>query len=182
MTALFITKSADEYRAMARDARKDADDSFDRCDTDGFLSQWASDTTARQYDLAAVLAENGGEAEFDALFDLDGNIVPAALIDAKYGRTWIVRESFDAMRARTGSAVAFVKPLATDMNTSEDGRVWFTPNKRSVSAAARKGYRYGTISCKAMIVSTEASRYQVSYVAAIHPDVKIEDADVVEVI
>ena len=37
---------ADELRDWAASARRSASDSWERCDTDGFLSQWASGLTA----------------------------------------------------------------------------------------------------------------------------------------
>lgn len=178
MTALLITETAETYRAMATDCRNRSAESFDRCDTDGFLTQWAHDVNARKYDLAAVLADNNGEAEFDALFDLDGNIVPAAIVNGQYGATWIVKESFDALRNHTGRAVAWVSPLAMNVKTDADGVSWYTPNKRSINAAARKGYRYGTIIAKAVVLTADSGEPY----AAIRRDVRIEDAEVVEVI
>lgn len=91
------TTTADEHRAAAAQHRTDAAESWERSDTDGFLSQWASGINARERDLAAEIADNGGRAQFPALFDLDGNLVAAKLVDVEdrfqYGRKvskWIV--------------------------------------------------------------------------------------------
>ncbi len=73
-------------RAAAHE--QEAHDSFQRCDTDGFLSQWASGITAQACRLEAQLVEQDGMASFLALFDLEGNWVPAKLINAKYGECW----------------------------------------------------------------------------------------------
>lgn len=178
MTAMLITETGDTYRAMAADCRNRSAASFERCDTDGFLTQWANDVNARKYDLAAVLADNDGEAEFDALFDLDGNIVPARIVKTQFGPSWMVCDTFDGMRARHHLAVAWVSPLALTEKIDADGVSWFTPNKRSINAAARKGYRYGTIIAKAVVLTADSGEPY----AAIRRDVRIEDAEVVEVI
>ena len=73
-------------RAAASDAR--AVDSFERCDTDGFRSQWASGVMAALYRLQADIADKGGMWEFPALFDLNGNLVAAKEIETRYGWSW----------------------------------------------------------------------------------------------
>lgn len=69
------TLTAQEHREAAARQYQEAADSFERCDTDGFLSQWASDLTAREHQAKADLIENGGMVETAALFDLDGNVI-----------------------------------------------------------------------------------------------------------
>lgn len=81
-------KTAEEFRASAAAHEQEAFDSFERCDTDGFVTQWAHGVCAQRDRIAASIAEAGGVAEFAALFDLDGNWVPSKLIDAKYGTCW----------------------------------------------------------------------------------------------
>lgn len=81
-------KKAEELREMARRNNQEARDSFDRCDTDGFLSQWASGITAEKYRLRADIAENGGMWTFAALFDLEGNLIPAREVHGQYGSFW----------------------------------------------------------------------------------------------
>jgi hypothetical protein len=70
-------KTSDELRAAADAADARAEESFQRCDTDGFLSQWADGLEARRLRLAADIAEDGGTSEFLAVFTLDGKYVPA---------------------------------------------------------------------------------------------------------
>jgi len=84
------TYTPDELRAKARQKERDALESFDRCDTDGFISQWSSGLSAERLYREAQLLEDGGLAEFPALFDLDGNYVPARLIDGRYGECWAI--------------------------------------------------------------------------------------------
>lgn len=77
-------------RAEAADLDRRAAESFDRCDTDGFLSQWALNLTARQRRMEADLAEAGGVAEFPALYTTGGEPVPARLVQTRYGTTWAI--------------------------------------------------------------------------------------------
>jgi hypothetical protein len=70
----------DQLRQEARGHDKSAQESFDRCDTDGFLSQWASGITAQQLRLEASIRENGGTDQFMGLFTIDGKRVRAKII------------------------------------------------------------------------------------------------------
>lgn len=85
-----MAHTPEEWRAMGRQKHQDADDSFERCDTDGFLSQWASGMMGNLYETCAQVAENGGKASFPALFDLEGNPVNARLIEGKYDWCWML--------------------------------------------------------------------------------------------
>ena len=67
-----------------------ARDSFERCDTDGFLNQWADRLAARKGALQAEIENNGGVAEFPALFTVAGEFVPAKIIVTKFGARWQV--------------------------------------------------------------------------------------------
>lgn len=83
-----VELTADEYRAKAKECADDARESFERSDTDGCVTQFTSDLSARKYRLAAEIADNGGKAWFPALFDLEGNRVRAKLIPGAYGPCW----------------------------------------------------------------------------------------------
>lgn len=87
------THTPDQLRDMARQKYQDAVDSFERCDTDGALSQWASGLAGDRLHKEADIAENGGLWEFPALFDTEGNLVPAKLIEGKYGMCWMLLDS-----------------------------------------------------------------------------------------
>ena len=125
------TTTAAEYRAEAARHEQDAIDSFDRCDTDGFLSQWASGICAQKARLAAQIAENGGMAEFPALFDLEGRRVPAKLIQVadrfRYGQrsVWALIDPVNP----EGRFLGFVNPS--------------TGGKRSIANLRDKGYVEG---------------------------------------
>lgn len=83
---------AAKYRQEARGNDRDAQESYERCDTDGFLSQWAHGQMAHRYYRAADILEAGGCAEFIALFDLEGNLVPAKYMQTKFGYAWALLE------------------------------------------------------------------------------------------
>jgi hypothetical protein len=113
--------TAQALRTEAAGHEQEAQDSFDRCDTDGFLSQWASGLTAQLKRRQAEILEAGGVAEFPALFTLDGERVNARLIDTRYGRAWAMMDDGGAF---TGEFVsAFPKREST---------------------MTKKGYREGT--------------------------------------
>jgi hypothetical protein len=76
-------QTPEQLDALAAQHRQEAQDSFDRCDTDGFLSQWAHGITAQKAELQAEILRDGGLAEFPALYDLEGARVPAKLITVK---------------------------------------------------------------------------------------------------
>lgn len=76
-TGTYQGKTADEWRAMSRESYRAKEDSWDRSDTDGFMSQWASGITGLENEYKAQLAERGAWVEVSALFDLDGNLIEA---------------------------------------------------------------------------------------------------------
>lgn len=74
-------KTAQELRQMAADCYQQKQESWERSDTDGFLTQWASGLSASLYIAQAEIVENGGKWEFPGLFDVaTGNRVPAKQI------------------------------------------------------------------------------------------------------
>lgn len=68
-------KEIEALEAEAANARRRREESFDRCDTDGFLSQWANDMTFRLNSRKIELLKNGGHAPFPVLCDEDGNVI-----------------------------------------------------------------------------------------------------------
>lgn len=75
-----MNQTAEALREEATRLDKAVDESFQRCDTDGFLSQWALGLNAEKCRMQAKLEDNGGVWEFPALLDLEGNRVRAKLI------------------------------------------------------------------------------------------------------
>lgn len=87
-----MSKTATDLRAEAAQDFKDVEDSFDRCDTDGFLSQWASDINGRVKLAQATIAEHGGKALFaqDYLINraTGEEVTDARLCRTRYGLKW----------------------------------------------------------------------------------------------
>lgn len=127
-------KTPEQWREMARGRRQDSIDSFERCDTDGFMSQWASDTMSGLYALCASIAEDGGKREFRWLFTIDGQPVPEGqwrIVQTKYGSSVAVGEF--------GHTVWFNESRAQ------------SPAKRLI-ADRRKGFVWGTVRCDAVVM------------------------------
>lgn len=110
----FAGKTAEQWEEMARQCYRTSQESWERSDTDGFLSQWANDSMASRYRHNAKHAENGGIAEIHMLFK-DGEIVPGARnVQGRYGWSWV--------------------------HDDEDGRpVWLSESKAQ-SAEKRRAY------------------------------------------
>lgn len=92
-----MTMTLEEMKAKAIALRAEAaanyaerEASFERSDTDGFLSQWASGVNASLRLAQAEILESGGTASFPGLFLPTGERVKARIIDTKYGRCWAV--------------------------------------------------------------------------------------------
>ena len=66
---------AERLEQEAKDNRRRSAESFDRCDTDGFLSQWALDIGADLNRRKAELLRDGGFAQFPVLCDAAGNVI-----------------------------------------------------------------------------------------------------------
>lgn len=95
-----MTTKADELRKQAKEAYQRSIDSFDRCDTDGFLSQWASDCAGRLLEVEADLAEHDYLWNFNTLGDKDGNLIPNKKIKTKYGYAYAIFGSFEDLEKR----------------------------------------------------------------------------------
>jgi hypothetical protein len=82
-------------RAEAARHEANAAESWERSDTDGFLSQWASGINAQKARAEADIAEAGGIATFSryVLEDLEGNAVAAKLINGRYGLCWALEDA-----------------------------------------------------------------------------------------
>lgn len=92
-------RTPDEWRRLAQKAGQREHESWERSDTDGFLSQWASNRMASLYLRCAVIAEDDGMAEFTALAQTPDpgetvqlrHVVPNAReVRTRYGYAWSV--------------------------------------------------------------------------------------------
>lgn len=117
----------EEQAAASLRAREE---SFERCDTDGFLSQWAHGLCADRDRLQAQIVRQGDLSEFPALFDLDGKLVAAKLVHVRsrfhHGTDtmWGLLQTDDPH----GQIVGWVKAFPARQSTLE-----------------RKGYREGRV-------------------------------------
>jgi hypothetical protein len=101
-----MTATAAELRAEAAAHDTAVAESWERSDTDGFLSQWASGLTAAEKRMKADLLDAGGVSTFPGLFTADGTRVKAKLIDTAYGTSWAL---MDADGKFTGTFVGAFK-------------------------------------------------------------------------
>lgn len=88
-------EAAEYWTEQARQCYARQQESYDRCDTDGFLSQWAAGQMANRYHHLARLARQGWSWDYHALFDLEGNLVPAKYLETRYGWSWALLASDD---------------------------------------------------------------------------------------
>lgn len=86
-----MDNKANELRKLAAEKRARSRESFERCDTDGFLSQWASDISAQELEAKADILERGGVAWFPGLYDGERRVA-AKIIHGRYGKVWMLRE------------------------------------------------------------------------------------------
>jgi hypothetical protein len=136
-----------KLRAAAAKAEQQKQESYDRSDTDGFMSQWASGLSAQEALMKAELEENAGKAEFVALFDKDGNMVPAKLIDTKFGPAWAVySDPNDSSSKFTGE---FINESKSDNPKTQE------------AALARKGYTLGRVKAPAYVAMSGANTVSV---------------------
>jgi hypothetical protein len=92
-TGTYQGKTAEQWRAESREMHAKREESWERSDTDGFLSQWALGSLSQQYTLCAQLAEANGLTEVCALFDLDGELVPSVHGFGEYGEYFAVLDN-----------------------------------------------------------------------------------------
>ena len=123
-------------------------ESQERCDTDGFLSQWASGISANERSIAATIARNGGTDLFPGLYDAKtGERIRAKLIDGRFGPCWAIvgedgrftgkflgdRRGPRAALAKAGLVVCgeYVKAEAciAGTGTGLSGRAWATSRR-----------------------------------------------------
>lgn len=94
------TDQADREEAAAHD--RAANESFERCDTDGYATQWAHGVNAQKARMQADIAERGGWV-FPALFNLDGELVPAKWSSGQFGDFFGLLRTADPRSAFVGS-------------------------------------------------------------------------------
>lgn len=127
-------KTAAEHTAAAEHHAREEQASWDRSDTDGFLTQFSHGIMGQVERRKAEIAANGGVAEFPALFDLDGNLVAAKLV-CTYDR-YALRDTYKWI------------VLASD-DPHSDAVQWINAFPVRKSTMVRKGYTEGTVKAPA---------------------------------
>lgn len=123
-----MERTGEQWRALAAEAGREAAESFERCDSDGFLSQWASQQMQSRYFSMAAIADEGHICERPAVFDLAGNLVSLDDRTNDWGnRYWTI--------------------------ATNEGRKYFSESNASKLKTARannekKGYRLGWVMAK----------------------------------
>jgi hypothetical protein len=152
-----MNQQAEALRQEAQQHEQNASDSFERCDTDGFLSQWASGVMAQKKRLEADLVEAGGVWTFPALFDLDGKRQPAKLIDGKYGTCWAFCNEAGNF---TGEFVNFIgcAPWEGNYDSNPKGyKAALRGYQTKIRNLANRGYREGEEQAPAKVITVGRS-------------------------
>lgn len=105
-------------------------------DTDEAVLRLTDGVRERLHEAKEKIAANGGKAEFSALFDLEGNLVPAKYVNTMYGYSWGVLSDPDDPYS------GFTEWI--NESKSEN------PAYRAVDLEA-KGYRVGTVKVPAAV-------------------------------
>jgi hypothetical protein len=150
--ATYDGKTAEQWRAEAKRDRERAQESWERSDTDGFLSQWALGVTANECLTKADLIDAGGMTDVDAVFTLDGEFASADLRDGQYGAYYLIDRE---IAAKLGMA----KPFFTPSNARK------AATRRANNA--KKGFTFGTIRVRGQV---EYVGNRISVRAVITPD------------
>lgn len=125
-------RSAAERDGMAAQCARRSQESWERSDTDGFLSQWASDSMAMFYRNVATVAANGGRCRIPWLFDASSGM-PV--------------DEWRWVQGRYGSSVAIGDRSST---------VWFHPSQardgvRREANDRAKGFVWGVVECEVVL-------------------------------
>lgn len=98
-------KSREEYLALAAEAGERERESFERSDTDGCFSQWASSLTREEHRKNAEIAGNGGLAVFVGLYQGERR-VRAKVIRMKSSYDGSIKREWELHPSETGLIAA----------------------------------------------------------------------------
>jgi hypothetical protein len=110
------------HRTKAAEHFARAEESVERCDTDGFVSQWANGVCGRLELAKAELAENNGECDQLVLVDANGDLVPAKLIPTQYGSAWLLSPEVERKYGRKFVPVGARSRVQRNLGLAEDRR------------------------------------------------------------
>lgn len=148
-------EAADRLDEAAAQKRRDAEESFQRCDTDGFLSQWASGLGASERNLQAAILRNGGTSVFRGLY-YKGQRLKAKQISFqdRYSYGWVTKWLCDTDDPLTLEATQGRKWLPTRSYGSKSN----VQNKLGVYEANERDWAWvkikgqDKVSCAACII------------------------------
>lgn len=136
MTGTFDGKTAEQWREMASKCYRDREESWERSDTDGFMSQWASGQMASRYNELAYIADNDGFMTDRAYVDIaTGELLKGRWFEGQYGACY---------RTLDGR---FINPS------------YAKKEETRIANMAKKGYRQVTIKALARLNSREMRAY-----------------------
>jgi len=84
-----FSEQATTYEAAAARNEQAKSESFERSDTDGFVSQWASGITAELNREKARISRQKGLDTFSGLYSGDTR-VRAKIVNGQYGSVWLI--------------------------------------------------------------------------------------------
>lgn len=94
-------KRARAFEAQAAEARAKREESFERCDTDGFVSQFCHGLASSEALENAKIAREGGTALFMGLYEKETNRrLKTKRIETKFGDSWLLGDSEAARLGR----------------------------------------------------------------------------------
>ena len=85
----FTEESAKQFEQQAGNYLQRGRDSFENCDTDGFVSQWAHGINADVCKAKARICRQGGLDTFTGLYSGDTR-VRAKVVDGRFGTVWLI--------------------------------------------------------------------------------------------
>jgi len=140
----FTEERAKQFEQQASESLRREAESFERCDTDGYLSQWASGVTARNCRLKAEICRAGGVSEFNGLYKGEQRL-KARIVNGLYGAVWYVHENDQKLVNRkyipTGAGSRVQKKLGLCERTeiapawvSDDNHVFRTGDEWGIDA------------------------------------------------
>jgi hypothetical protein len=138
-----MSQSAEQFRQQAAQHRADAQESFERCDTDGFVSQWASGVNGQVAERNAKIAQAGGVATFvrTRLLTLDGQDTDARLCQTKYGAKWRLDSADKWLAYKPAKASTLAKHGYQEVDeyavAPAKAQTWAPPGAKGLSGATQ---------------------------------------------
>ena len=137
--------TAQQYRDSASKHIDASYESFERCDTDGFMSQWAHDIMAQVNRKKAEIVENGNMAVFGGLYDGDRRVM-AKVIDTKFGASWLLSDDEAAKYGRKFVPIGINSRVQKQLGLSECNEMapaWVTTGGASITSVRAVVFRTG---------------------------------------